>query len=74
MSGPGPALLLAAIGHLTGWRGMIDRAALLLAPHWPDLTVARVRAALADPAKVREALENAAPEGAALLYGPDRTD
>ena len=73
MIGPGPALALAAVGHEEDRPALIDRAAELLALHW-ELSPDVVRRVLDDPALVREALENAAPEGAALIYGngPDR--
>ena len=70
MIGPGLALSFAAIGHLGDRPALIDRAAQLLAPHWPDLTPGAVRRALGNPAKVRDAMEHVAPEGAALIYGP----
>ena len=68
MSGPGPALSLAAVGHVEDRPALIDRAAELLALHW-ELSPDVVRRALSDPAKVREALEHVAPSGAALIYG-----
>ena len=69
IGGPAEALSLAAIGHVEDRPALIDRAAELLALHW-ELSPDVVRRALDDPALVREALENAAPEGAALIYGP----
>ena len=69
MTGPGEALSYAAIGHIEGRSELIDRAAELLALHWnlsPDL----VRRVLSNPTTVREAMENAVPEAAALIYGP----
>ena len=68
MTGPGEALSYAAIGHIEGRSELIDRAAELLALYW-ELSPDVVRRALDDPAKVREALENAVPEAAALIYG-----
>ena len=68
MTGPGPALSLAAVGHVEARPALIDRAARLLAPHWPDLTPGAVRRALADPAKVAAALAHVAPEAYHPVY------
>ena len=68
MIGPGLALSFAAVGHVGDRPAMIDRAAQLLAAHW-QLNPKDVRRALGNPAKVREAMEHVAPEGAALIYG-----
>ena len=73
MTGPGEALSLAAVGHLEARPALIDRAAELLALHW-ELSPDVVRWVLDDPATVREALENAAPEAAALIYGGPGSD
>ena len=68
VTGPAEALSLAAVGHVEDRPALIDRAAELLALHW-ELSPDVVRRVLDDPATVREALENAAPEAAALIYG-----
>ena len=67
--GPAEALSLAAVGHVEDRPALIDRAAELLALHW-ELSPDVVRRVLSDPALVRKAMEHAAPEGAALIYGP----
>ena len=68
--GPGPALSMAAIGHLEDQPELIDRAAQELAFYF-EVDPKDVRRALSDPIRVRKALANIAPEGAALIYGPE---
>ncbi len=68
VSGPGPALSMAAVGHLVDRPALIDTAAELLALHF-EVDPKAVRRALSDPIRVKKALVNVAPEGAALIYG-----
>ena len=70
MIGPGPALSMAAVGHLEDRPALIDRAAEELALYF-EVDPKDVRRALSDPIRVRKALVNVAPEGAALIYGPE---